>query len=90
MLVTISISFAVRYIVRTGLLDMLRAFSEPVVAITWDQEDLVAELRARGLKYTLCQLTAGIAPMQIPGKRSIYGLNILPEEPVNRYPARLS
>ncbi len=50
MLVTISISFAVRYIVRTGLLDMLRAFSEPVVAITWDQEDLVAELRARGFE----------------------------------------
>lgn len=52
-LVTISISFAVRYIVRTGLLDMMRLYCAPVVAITWNQEDLIAELRAKGYEVYL-------------------------------------
>ena len=49
-LVTISFSFSIRYIVRTGLLQQLRSFCEPVVAITWEQEDLIAELRAQGFE----------------------------------------
>jgi len=32
------------------LLQQLRSFCEPVVAITWNQEDLIAELRAQGFE----------------------------------------
>gem|GEM_PF-1167710 len=49
-LITISFSFSIRYIVRTGLLQQLRSFCEPVVAITWDQKDLIEELRAQGFE----------------------------------------
>jgi len=49
-LVTISISFAIRYLVRTGLLKKLKEFCEPVIAIAWDQEDLIEELRRDGFE----------------------------------------
>lgn len=47
-LVTISISFSIRYIIRSGLLKMISNFCEPVIAITWDQKDLVVELQSYG------------------------------------------
>lgn len=47
-LITISFSFSIRYIVRTGLLAKIREFAEPVVAITWNQEDLIKELKDEG------------------------------------------
>ncbi|HEY6977054.1 MAG TPA: hypothetical protein VH396_12245 [Chitinophagaceae bacterium] len=50
LLITISFSFSIRYIVRTGLLHKLRSFCEPVIAIAWDQEDLISELRAQGFE----------------------------------------
>ena len=49
-LVTISISFSIRYVIRTGLLKKLRFFCEPIIAITWNQEDLIEELRREGFE----------------------------------------
>ena len=45
-IVTISYSFSIRYLYRTGLLYMLRDFCEPVIILTWQQADLMAELQA--------------------------------------------
>jgi len=49
-LITISFSFSIRYIVRTGLLQKLRELVEPVIAITWQQDDLIEELRNDGFE----------------------------------------
>ncbi|MDE3237067.1 MAG: hypothetical protein KGO81_14030 [Bacteroidota bacterium] len=48
--VTISFSFSIRYLVRTGMLEMMRSFAEPVICIFWDQEDLIEELRSKGFE----------------------------------------
>lgn len=47
-LIPITISFSVRYVVRTGLLARLQASCEPVLGMTWDDPALEAELRATG------------------------------------------
>lgn len=52
-LVTISFSFSIRYIVRTGLLEKMRLFCEPVILITWNQEDLIGELKHKGYEVHL-------------------------------------
>jgi len=49
-LVTISFSFSIRYLVRSKLIHKMRAFCEPVIVITWNQDDLVAELRNEGFE----------------------------------------
>lgn len=49
-LVPLTIHFAIRYVVRTGLLDRLRTFCHPVLALSWDEPDLVAELAAEGVE----------------------------------------
>lgn len=49
-LVTLSISFAIRYIIRTGLLKKLKEFCEPVIVIAWNEEDLIEELRSDGFE----------------------------------------
>lgn len=48
--VTISFSFSIRYIVRTGLLEKMKSFCEPVVCIFWNQEDLVKDLQDKGFE----------------------------------------
>ncbi len=48
LLVTISFSFSIRYIVRTGLLEKIRAFADPVIILTWEQTDLIEELTKKG------------------------------------------
>ena len=48
LLITISISFSIRYIIRTGLLKKLKEFCEPVLAFTWNEESLIAELTKQG------------------------------------------
>ncbi|HWJ61306.1 MAG TPA: hypothetical protein VNS19_05000 [Acidimicrobiales bacterium] len=48
-LVPITIHFSVRYVVRTGLLARMRAFCEPVLALSWDDDDLAADLRTEGV-----------------------------------------
>src|ERR1043166_918080 len=50
LLIPISFSFSIRYIYRTGLLHKLRAFVTPVVVITWNQEDLIDELKQDGFE----------------------------------------
>jgi hypothetical protein len=52
-IVPISFSFSIRYIVRTGLLDELRKIAEPIIVITWNQEDLINELQQRGFEVHL-------------------------------------
>ncbi len=49
-LVIISFSFSIRYIYRTGFLRKLRTFANPVIGITWNQEDLIKELLAEGFE----------------------------------------
>jgi hypothetical protein len=49
-LVPITIHFAVRYVVRTGLLAQLRAHCEPVLALSWDDDDLAADLASEGVE----------------------------------------
>lgn len=48
--VTISFSFSIRYIVRTGLLERMKEFSEPVICIFWKQDDLIEELKSKGFE----------------------------------------
>src|SRR6266536_523462 len=50
LLITISISFSIRYIIRSGLLKKMREFCEPVIAFAWNQEDLIDELRRDGFE----------------------------------------
>lgn len=52
-LVTISYSFSIRYIYRSGLLKRLSEFCHPVVGITWNQGDLVEELKNEGFEVYL-------------------------------------
>jgi len=49
-LVIISFSFSIRYLYRTRLLHQLRDFADPVIAITWNQKDLIDEMRADGFE----------------------------------------
>ncbi|MBX3286656.1 MAG: hypothetical protein KF703_15005 [Actinobacteria bacterium] len=46
----ITILFSVRYVVRTGLLERLARSCEPVLALSWDDPDLVEELGAAGVE----------------------------------------
>jgi len=50
LLITISFSFSIRYIYRTGLLHKLREFCKPVIALTWNEEDLINELQQNGFE----------------------------------------
>lgn len=47
-LILITIQFAVRYILRTGLLQSISGFARPVVWISWHDEKLIQELKAAG------------------------------------------
>lgn len=49
-LIPITIHFAVRYIVRTGLVARLRDVCVPVVGLSWDDPDLSAELAEAGIE----------------------------------------
>ncbi len=60
-IVPISFSFSIRYIVRTGFLEELRKFAEPVVILTWNQEDLIEELKHKGFEvHVLPEVKQGI------------------------------
>jgi hypothetical protein len=68
-LVTISFSFSIRYLVRTGLLKQLQEFSEPVIGIFWDQKDLIEELKSQGFEvHILPNSERGIAYTNIRAK----------------------
>ena len=47
-LIPITIHFAVRYVVRTGLVARLAEECQPVLAFTWEDDDLKAQLEAKG------------------------------------------
>lgn len=47
-IITISFSFSIRYLIRTGLLNAVRKFAEPVVVLTWQEDDLIQELKNEG------------------------------------------
>ncbi len=49
LLIPISIQFSVRYVVRSGLLEHMRAFAAPAVALGWDDPALQAELEGCGV-----------------------------------------
>ncbi len=53
LLVTISFSFSIRYLYRSGLLQKLQEFCTPVIAITWNQADLIEELKKDGFEVHL-------------------------------------
>jgi CDP-glycerol glycerophosphotransferase (TagB/SpsB family) len=52
-LIPISFSFSIRYIVRTGLIDEIKKFAHPVIILTWNQEDLISELNLQGVEVHL-------------------------------------
>lgn len=56
LLVTISYSFSIRYIYRTGLLKRLSEFCTPVVCLTWQQDDLIEELKNDGFEVHIAPL----------------------------------
>lgn len=47
----ISFNFPIRYLLRTGFLESVKEFCEPVVCLAWDQKDLCFELEGRGIEY---------------------------------------
>lgn len=49
-LITISFSFSIRYIVRTGLLQCIQEFAEPVIVLTWNEADLIKELKEKNIE----------------------------------------
>ncbi len=50
LLVVISFSFSIRYLYRTGLLCRLKNFAEVIIAITWNEKNLIEELRSNGFE----------------------------------------
>lgn len=44
----LSYGLSVRYLIPTGLLDRIAEFADPVVAVSWDDDELTAVLEARG------------------------------------------
>ena len=53
LLVIISFSFSIRFLYRTGMLHQLRQFVTPVIVITWNEEELINELRNDGFEVHL-------------------------------------
>lgn len=69
LLITISFSFSIRYIVRTGLLNKLKQFSDPVVVLTWNEPELIKELTTQGFEvHILPELSRGSAYASIRKK----------------------
>jgi len=50
LLVIISFSFSIRFLYRTGMLAKLSEFVTPVIAITWNEEELIEELKNDGFE----------------------------------------
>src|SRR4030095_4637892 len=50
LLVIISLSNSIRYLYRTGLLKNLQKFCEPVIVMTWHQQDFIQELKENGFE----------------------------------------
>lgn len=52
-LIPISFSFSIRYLYRTGMLHKIREFAIPVIVITWNEQDLVAEMKNDGFEVVV-------------------------------------
>lgn len=57
LLITISFSFSIRYIIRTGLLKQLQSFAEPVVVLTWNEPELINELKEKAIEVHVLEET---------------------------------
>jgi hypothetical protein len=47
----ISFNFSIRYLLRTGFLESIKDFCEPIVCLAWEQEDLCIELKRANIEY---------------------------------------
>ncbi len=47
----ISFNFQIRYLIRTGFIEKVKEFCEPVVCLAWKQKDLCEELDILGVEY---------------------------------------
>jgi hypothetical protein len=47
----ISFNFQIRYLLRTGFLESVKEFCEPVVCLAWEQKDLCLELKELEIEY---------------------------------------
>jgi CDP-glycerol glycerophosphotransferase (TagB/SpsB family) len=64
------------HIIRTGMLDKLKEFCEPVVALLWNQEDLIEELKVKGYEVTFIPpFTVSSEYMWLKSKINIWYLN---------------
>ncbi len=54
-LLVISFSFSIRYIIRSGLLDSIQQFATPVIILTWRQADLINELKAANIEVHVAE-----------------------------------
>jgi hypothetical protein len=58
LLITISSSLAIKYIFRTTLFIKIAEFAEPVIAIGWEEELLIEELKAARIEYCIIPKTS--------------------------------
>jgi hypothetical protein len=47
----ISFNFPIRYLIRTGFIESVKEFCEPMVCLAWDQKDLCEEFDKEGIEY---------------------------------------
>ncbi|MCU1262466.1 MAG: hypothetical protein JWO80_5351, partial [Bryobacterales bacterium] len=59
LLIPISLQFSVRYLLRTGLLDQISSFCEPVVLLGWQDPELEKELREKAEVHSMAKSTWG-------------------------------
>lgn len=50
LLVPVSLQFSVRYLLRSGLLNLIRDFADPVILLAWDDPRLEEELAGEGVE----------------------------------------
>lgn len=73
LLVIISYSFSIRYIIRTGLLQHLKEFCVPVIVITWPETTLMNELKHAGFEvYVVPENRRGVAYSNVRRKVDIW------------------
>ncbi len=49
--IPIVVQFSVRYVVRTGLLERIKEYAEPVILLRWSDREIEAELAEIGVEY---------------------------------------
>ncbi|MCF7822763.1 MAG: CDP-glycerol glycerophosphotransferase family protein [Candidatus Marinimicrobia bacterium] len=54
-LIPISIQFSIRYVIRTGFLDRIRKFCDPVILLLMENKDLEAELKDSNVPYLITE-----------------------------------